>query len=86
MAAADVSTREKVYLVEHYFDETKGSKLSSNKQVLAFFLNVHRKQKKTVLVAATLTVEFFTKFRIRAIVPIRHRQRCIKKDQGLFAK
>ena len=86
MAAAKVSTREKVYLVEHYLDEIKGSKLPSNKQVLAFFLNVHRKQKKTVLVAATLTVESIAELWNRATIPIRHKQDCIKKVQGLFAK
>lgn len=78
--------RTKVYLVENYEEDIKGSKLPSNKQVLCFFLYNHNKLNETVHASATKTVEQVAEFWNRARIPIRYKQDCIKKVTGLFEK
>lgn len=84
--ATRVKTREKMYLLDTFADDIKGSKLPSNRQVLGHFLYRHRKgfDGETLRCAATKTVEKIQEFWDRARIPVRHKQDSIKKVEVLF--
>lgn len=78
--------RDKIYLIGTYEDDIKGSKLPSNKQTLAYFMYLHIQKKETICQAATHTIDKIASFWDKAKIPIRHKQDCVKKIKGIFAR
>ena len=84
MADVRISKRDKWYLVKNLCEDITGAKLPSNKQVLQYFLHLHRIQNKPVRTAAGEVVKKFSIFWAKANVPVRHKPDCINQVQKLF--
>ena len=61
-----------------------GSKLPSNRQVLGYFLFLHREVQHTIRIAATLTIEKIFLFWEKAGIPVKQKRNAIKKLESFF--
>lgn len=78
---------DKVYLIVYIVtDDIKGTKPPSSKQVLGFFLRLHRQQGKTLHNPATRTIAKLAEFRNKEKIPVRDKQHFIRKVEDVFTK
>lgn len=78
---------DKVYLIVYIVtDDIKGTKLPSSKQVLGFFLRLHRHQGKTLHIPATRSIAKLAEFRNKEKIPVRDKQHFIRKVEDVFTK